>query len=150
LIGYRGPVQPAWIDENDHVDTMYYKEIADRSVVALFRRMGITSDYRTRMRATFFQAEMHICYERKLRLGDEVEVRSWVIGVDSKRIHQLHEIYRTADGVRAATVELMTLHVSEETRRVSPFPTPSFQTSRPSPMHVQRFPNRPRLVAGSA
>jgi len=119
---YRTSVPAEWIDENDHMDTIYYKVVANDGTRALFRRVGLTPDLMASNGSTFFQAEMHICFERELRLGDPVSVHSWLVAADAKRIHHIHEIFHEAEGYRAATVELMTLHISRATRRTAPMP----------------------------
>ena len=55
--------------------------------------------------------------------GDEIEVVSWLLYVDEKRIHTFHEIYCTNKGYRAAAGEHLDLHIDLATRRVSPFPS---------------------------
>ena len=45
-----------------------------------------------------------------------------MLGVDAKRVHLAHELYRVDDGRRAATQELMYLHVDLRIRKVVPWP----------------------------
>jgi acyl-CoA thioester hydrolase len=42
--------------------------------------------------------------------------------MDNKRLHLAHEMFMTANGQRAATQELLYLHVDLGARRVVPFP----------------------------
>lgn len=119
---YRTPVLERWIDENQHMDSLYYKEVANGGLGALLRRAGLTRKAFAEHHGTMFQAEMHVCFERELRLGDAILVRSWLIGADAKRLHNFHELVRESDGARAATVELMTLYISSDTRRAAPMP----------------------------
>jgi acyl-CoA thioester hydrolase len=51
-----------------------------------------------------------------------VRVATQILGSDDKRLHLGHEMFRSATGERAATQELMFLHIDMRTRRVSPFP----------------------------
>ncbi|MBV9843105.1 MAG: thioesterase family protein [Sphingomonadaceae bacterium] len=104
------------------MDSIEYKRAADGGTQALLAHAGITRETLEAAGSTLFQLEMHIVYARELRLGDPVIVRSWLIGADGKRIHHLHEIVNEATGVRAATVELMTIHVDRSTRRSAPMP----------------------------
>ncbi|MET0378946.1 MAG: thioesterase family protein [Spongiibacteraceae bacterium] len=122
LIGYRDRVKPEWIDNNDHLNSMHYKTIADSATRALFKIGGLTADNLRATNNSAFQLEMHICFERELRLDDPFEVRSWLIGVDAKRLHHFHEIVQTTDNFRAATVELMTVFIDRNTRRTAPMP----------------------------
>jgi acyl-CoA thioester hydrolase len=122
LDGYRITVPADWIDENDHMDTMQYKTAADGGTRALLDTAGITREGLESNGGTLFQLEMHIVYERELRLGAPLLVRSWLIGSDAKRIHHFHEILHETGRFRAASVELMTIHVDRETRRSAPMP----------------------------
>ena len=66
--------------------------------------------------------ETHNLYERELLLGDRVRVSTQILGMDEKRLHLAHEMFMVASGQRAATQELMYLHVNLRARRVVPFP----------------------------
>jgi acyl-CoA thioester hydrolase len=122
LIGYRDRVKPEWIDNNDHLNSMHYKTIADMGTRALFKVGGLTADNLRATNNSAFQLEIHMCFEREMRLDDAFEVRSWLIDIDAKRLHHFHEIVRTADNIRAATVELMTVFIDRTTRRTAPMP----------------------------
>jgi acyl-CoA thioester hydrolase len=45
-----------------------------------------------------------------------------ILLADDKRLHLAHEMFRLDDGERAATQELLFLHVDLKARRVTPFP----------------------------
>ena len=122
-VTYRGEVASKWIDANDHMDSIHYKTVANLATGVMFRAAGIDPDYREATGTTFFQAEMHICYERELRHNECFYVRSWLLEVDARRIRHFHEVFRASDDARAATVELMTLHVNRQTRKTAAMPT---------------------------
>lgn len=52
--------------------------------------------------------------------ADHISVRSWVLGVDDKRIHVAHQIVRDSDGEIAATLEQLDLSVDLSTHPVAP------------------------------
>jgi acyl-CoA thioester hydrolase len=156
LIGYRDVVKPEWIDRNDHINSMHYKTITDSSMRALFSLGGINIEYATATNRSAFQLEMHICYEREMRLDDTFEVRSWVVAVDRKRLHHIHEIIQTKTNFRAATVELMSVHVNRVTRRSEPFPDDMFarfaaiaeaHAAGPLPSNISRRISMERIVS---
>jgi acyl-CoA thioester hydrolase len=49
-------------------------------------------------------------------------VATQILGSDDKRLHLGHEMFRAGSSERAATQELMFLHIDMRARRVSPFP----------------------------
>jgi acyl-CoA thioesterase FadM len=57
-----------------------------------------------------------------LLLRDRVRVSTQILGMDGKRLHLAHEMFMVATGKRAATQELMYVHVNLAARRVVPFP----------------------------
>jgi len=56
----------------------------------------------------------------ELREGDELRFTTQLLGFDEKRIHYFHEMLHAGEGYLAATNELMSLHVSAETRGSAP------------------------------
>jgi len=125
--GYSGPVRVEWIDENDHVDSGCYRELANSGASSLLKRAGLDQAYREAAGVTFFQSQMHICFERELRLGDGVEVRSRLVGATAKAIHHYHEIFRMPQDERVATVEFLTLHIDRATRRTAAMPAENLE-----------------------
>lgn len=117
-----GEVLPAWIDSNDHMNLAYYVVLFDRATDAIYDAFGLGPGYKERTNCGTFAAESHNLYEQELLLGERVRVATWVLGADAKRLHLAHEMYRLSDGARAATQELMYLHVDLGRRKVSPWP----------------------------
>ena len=59
-------------------------------------------------------------YHREVRSADPLRFTTLLLGHDAKRIHYVHAMYHATAGYLAATNELMSLHVSETTRRGAP------------------------------
>ncbi|HTN09974.1 MAG TPA: thioesterase family protein, partial [Acetobacteraceae bacterium] len=106
-----GEVLPGWIDSNDHMNLAYYVVLFDHATDAIYDAFGLGPGYKTRTGCGTFAAESHNLYEQELRLGERVRVATWVIGADTKRLHLAHEMYRLSDNARAATQELLYLHI---------------------------------------
>ena len=113
-------VLPEWIDGNGHMNLAYYVLVFDAATDLLCDAAGLGAAHRHRTRTGVFAAETHILYRAELLLGDQVQVQSQIVGADAKRIHLAHELLRGDDPV--AQQEVMLLHVSLDTRRVTPFP----------------------------
>src|SRR6266849_6630791 len=92
---FEGEVLPEWIDYNGHMNLAYYTVLFDYATDLLFDELGLGLDYRRTTQQGTFVAESHNLYERELLVGARV---------------------------RAATQELMFLHIDLAARRVSPFP----------------------------
>jgi acyl-CoA thioester hydrolase len=118
--GHAATVRPEWIDENGHMNMAYYIVVFDGAIDHLWAAIGLGQPYRERTQHGTFAAESHIIYKTELLLGDEMQVSTQILAVDSKRIHLAHEMQRP-DGTVVAQQEVMLLHVSLKTRRVVPF-----------------------------
>ena len=123
---FRGEVLPEWIDYNGHMNLAYYTVLFDQATDILFDELGLGLDYRRDRKLGTFVAETHNLYERELLVGARVRVATQIIAIDAKRLHVGHEMFALDGGPiagqRAATQELMFLHVDLGARRVCPFP----------------------------
>lgn len=120
--GHEDEVRPEWIDRNGHMNLAYYLVVFDLGTDALFDALEIGAAYTDRSGNSIFVVETHTVYERELRLGERVGVVSQLLGVDAKRLHFVHEMLRRRDGKRAASLEVLALHVDFRARRAAPFP----------------------------
>jgi acyl-CoA thioester hydrolase len=119
---YEGEVFPEWIDANNHMNLAYYTVLFDYATDALFDAIGIGRQYKEITNRGTFVVETHNLYERELLLGDRVWISTQILGMDDKRLHLAHEMFMIANGPRAATQELLYLHIDLAARRVVPFP----------------------------
>jgi len=83
----------------------------DRATDALFDRLGIGAVYRQRANHSLFVLETHVSYEREVKEGDMLRFTTQLVDADAKRLHFFHAMYHAAAGYRAATTELLALHV---------------------------------------
>ena len=119
---FRGEVLPEWIDYNGHMNLAYYTVLFDYATDLLFDELRLGLDYRRDTQQGTFVAETHNRFEHELLVGARVRVTTQIVATDAKRLHLAHEMFALDGGYRAATQELMFLHVDLAARRVSPFP----------------------------
>ncbi len=122
VIVHEDIVRPEWIDSNGHMNLAYYVVIFDLATDKLYATLGIGDAYREATGNSCFTAETHTLYEREVRLGERLRVHTWLLGVDTKRVHYFHELFHIDSGERSAAQELMALHIDMNVRRVAPFP----------------------------
>ena len=118
--GYRDVVRDAWIDRNGHLNMGYYVVVFDFATDAWLDYIGLDDEHRVKQKIATFSLESHVTYAREVGKGDELRFTTRLLGFDAKRIHYFHEMYHAQEGYLAATNELMSLHVSQETRRSAP------------------------------
>jgi acyl-CoA thioester hydrolase len=144
---YRDIVREEWIDQNGHMNMGYYLVVFDLATDAWMRYVGLDAEHRRVNRVTTFCLEAHVTYRQEVRRGDPLRFTTRLLDHDEKRIHYCHEMYHATAGFLAATNELMSLHVSEETRRAAPMaPAIRVRLARvkvahdasPRPAHVGR------------
>jgi acyl-CoA thioester hydrolase len=113
-------VRPEWIDHNRHLNMGYYLVVFDHATDAFLSAVGLDEAHRRAEQVTTFCLEAHITYHREVGAGDRLRFTTLLVAHDEKRIHYFHAMYHAGDGYLAATNELMSLHVSERTRRGAP------------------------------
>ena len=82
--------------------------------------MGLDAAHRETQQVTTFCLEAHVTYHREVREGDPLRFTTRLLGHDARRIHYVHEMFHADEGYLASTNELMSLHVSQATRRGAP------------------------------
>ena len=117
--GYRDVVRPQWIDHNQHMNMGYYLVVFDFATDEFFRWVGLDEAHRAALAVTTFCLEAHITYHREVRAADPLRFTTVLLAHDPKRLHYFHAMYHATEGYLAATNELMSLHVSQATRRAS-------------------------------
>lgn len=115
-------IEPEWIDYNGHLNMAYYNVIMDRSIDELFAAMGMGPDYLKTRNCSTMTAECHVRYLREVHLGDPVQVATYLVAADDKRIHTFEEMRHATEGWISATSENMTLHIDMTVRKTAPFP----------------------------
>ncbi|WP_434050904.1 MAG: thioesterase family protein [Roseibium sp.] len=124
-----GPVRSAvmtvkddWIDYNGHLNMAYYNVLFDTAVDHVFERLGMGPGYLKERGASFFTAEVHVCYLRELSAGMPVVGTLQLLDFDSKRAHFFQELRHAEEDWLSATSEQMSLHVDMVARKVVPWP----------------------------
>src|SRR5438876_311238 len=138
---YRDHVRPEWIDGNGHMNVGYYLVVFDYATDEFLSWVGLDARHRREHRVTTFCLEAHVSYHREVRSADPLRFTTLLLGHDAKRLHYVHAMYHATGGHLAATNELMSLHVSEATRRGAPVDQARRSPSdgpRPAPRSVRR------------
>ena len=113
---YRGHVLPAWVDYNHHMTEAAYLTAVGWASDALFSYIGDDDQYRAAGHS-FYTTETHIAYLREAAEGATLRITTRVLGVDRKRLHIYHEMFRGGDQRLLATTEQMLVHVDMNAAR---------------------------------
>jgi acyl-CoA thioester hydrolase len=105
-------VLPDWIDYNGHLSEPYYVLVFGNATTALMEHVGMDEKYRTSTGCSLYTVEAHVRYLHEVKPGADLEVRTWVLGLASRKVRICHEM-RVGDRL-VATEELMALQVSAD------------------------------------
>ncbi|MBF2759333.1 MAG: thioesterase family protein [Ectothiorhodospiraceae bacterium AqS1] len=124
LLLWQGEVLPAWIDANGHMNDGYYAVAFSDATWRVQDYLGMDANYRARTQGTLYSVEAHFTWESELLLGRRIHTKSLILGADEKRLRLFQSLIASDEGVVAATMDLMALHVTQDegSVRVSPFP----------------------------
>jgi len=113
---YRGRVLPAWVDYNRHMTEAAYLTAFGWASDALFSYIGDDDAYRTAGHS-FYTVETYIAYLREAAEHSPLRITTRVLGVDRKRLHLYHEMFRGEEEALLATTEQMLIHVDTSAGR---------------------------------
>ncbi|MEQ1702001.1 MAG: thioesterase family protein [Ilumatobacteraceae bacterium] len=116
---YRTPVEPDWVDYNDHMTEAAYLTAAGWASDALFRYIGDDEAYRAAGHS-FYTVETHIHYLLEVAVHEPISFTTQVLGVDAKRVHLFHTMFHGDTGAMLCTAEQMLVHVDMNAGRSAP------------------------------
>jgi len=117
FVSLRTEVKPEWIDFNGHFNAGYYAVVFDDAIGPWLDHLGLSKEFRAATEVSTFTVQSHITYLREIAEGEPIEVRSQLLGSGAKAIHSFQTMHHGTEGWLSATNEVMSLHVSMQTRR---------------------------------
>lgn len=121
-IGLKTLVPPEWIDVNGHMNATHYGLAVYDAHFNFTEEIGLGEAYVNETNCGKAVLEAHMIYEREVSQGDQLEIRSWLLAVDTKRLHFFHEVYNLTKGFRAAASEQVDIHIDLIKRESAPLP----------------------------
>jgi acyl-CoA thioester hydrolase len=105
-----------------HMNVMWYTHLFGMGAWGLFQMVGLNRDYFEANKAGSFALEQHFCYLKEVRVGQEIVIRSRVLGRTAKRWHLMHFMTLGDGDELAATSECVHAHIDMRVRRSAPMP----------------------------
>jgi carnitine 3-dehydrogenase len=109
-------VRAEWVDYNGHMSDFIYGLVFGEATDAFYRTVGLDDSMR-RQHRMFYTVESHVRHLREAKGGEPLYTTTQVLGVDEKRLHLFHRLFRGRDGVEIATGEQLHLHVDTAASR---------------------------------
>jgi acyl-CoA thioesterase FadM len=116
---YDTRVEPEWVDYNGHMTEAAYLTAAGWASDALFRYIGDDEAYRDAGHS-FYTVETHIHYVLEVDVHEPLHFTTQLLGVDTKRMHLVHQMHHGDTGKLLCTIEQMLVHVDMEAGRSAP------------------------------
>ena len=121
-VTHRAVIPESYLDAMGHMNVMWYTRLFSLGAWGLFQTVGLTRAYFETNRAGSFALEQHFRYLKEVRVGQNVTIRSRVLGRSAKRWHLIHFMTIDELDALAATAEDVHTHVDLTVRRSSPMP----------------------------
>jgi acyl-CoA thioester hydrolase len=119
---WQAVIPESYLDENNHMNVMWYTHLFSCATGGLFDRIGLTMAYFEANQAGTFALEHHLRFLSEVRAGEAITMRTRVLGRSVKRFHFMHFMIKDEGGILAATEEAVGSHVDLRIRRTSPLP----------------------------
>jgi acyl-CoA thioester hydrolase len=111
-----------YIDLMGHMNVMWYTHLFAKATGTLFQRVGLNRAYFQANQAGTFALKQLFNYLAEVRVGEEVTIRTRVLGRSPKKLHMIHFMTKGEPEVLASTNEFLAAHIDMALRRTSRFP----------------------------
>jgi acyl-CoA thioester hydrolase len=127
---YRGVVYPWHCDHMGHMNVMWYVGKFDEATWELFRRIGITPSFLRDKQRGMVAVDQRIAYQRELRAGDLVVIRSGLLEIHEKTIRFVHEMRNSETQEVSAITCCLGVHLDTRVRKSTPLPRAIVEAGR--------------------
>ncbi|WP_422368030.1 carnitine 3-dehydrogenase [Pelagibius sp.] len=107
----------SWTDYNGHMNEAHYLEVFAQASDRFMALIGADADYIDKG-SSYFTVESHLRHLDEVKAGEDLRVRTRVIGGDGRKLHLFHQM-ESENRRLAATGEHLLIHVDLKTRRSS-------------------------------
>ena len=121
LSTYRSAVLPEWVDYNGHLRDAYYLLLFSLATDALMDQLGLDAVGRAATGHSLYTLECHLNFVHEVKLGQQVEVCTQILGHDNKRLHLNHSLHLLGEVPLLAASEQLLLNVATAMGRAAPF-----------------------------
>jgi acyl-CoA thioester hydrolase len=118
---YRGAVYPWHCDHMGHMNVMWYVGKFDEATWQFFALLGLTPDFLRRHDRGMAAVEQRIAYQRELRAGDIVAVRSGALEMRDRAVRFVHQMLDAHSGAPVAVTALTAVHLDTRSRKATAF-----------------------------
>ena len=119
---YRGAVYPWHCDHMEHMNVMWYVGKFDEATWNLFAHLGVSAAWLRDNQRGMVAVDQRLSYQRELRAGDVLAVRSGILEVSEKKVRFFHEMKNAVTNEVSAITLLTGVHIDAAARKSTPLP----------------------------
>jgi len=119
---YSGVVYPWHCDHVGHMNVMHYMGKFDEATWFFFNRVGLTREFLNAHHRGMAAVEQRIAYQRELRPGDALMIRTTVTEVRAKVLQFVHRMVVPETDATAALMLQTTVHLDLASRKAVALP----------------------------
>ncbi|MDZ4850048.1 MAG: thioesterase family protein [Pirellulaceae bacterium] len=121
---HQATIPEDYLDMMGHMNVMWYTHLFGRGIDGIFKLLGFDRDYYEANQAGSFALKQYVNYWNEVRVGEQVSIRTRLLGRSAKRLHLMHFMVKDGNGALAANSEVLLTHIDMRVRRSSPFLSP--------------------------
>lgn len=121
LLTHQATIPESYLDGMGHMNVMWYTNLFGHATGGVFKLIGLDREYFQSQKKGSFALQQVFTYRKEVRVGEQVTLRSRVLGRNEKLCHFMHFMTKGDEMVLAATCEFLGAHIDMTTRRTSPF-----------------------------
>lgn len=121
-IQYQSVVSVEHLDVMGHMNIRHYLGLFDEAAWNFFVSLGMDQNYYDTKQGGAFALQQFINYRAEVLQGNQLTIRSRMLGRSAKRVHFMLFMINETQGKLAATLETLGSHADLTQRRTSPFP----------------------------
>jgi len=110
-----------WTDYNEHMNMAYYVLIFDLAWEVILEKFKMGEHSAKTTKKSTMVVETHTTYNNEVKQGDEVDIILNYFDHDKKRLHFKMEMYEKKNKTLSATIEMLSLYIDLNQRKVSEF-----------------------------
>lgn len=119
---YRETIPEEYLDPMGHMNVRWYMALYDEATWHFFNTIGMTADYFKTHNCGAFALKQFISYFSEIHAGQQVAIRTRVLGRNEKRFHFMHFMINETTEQLASTFESMGTHADLKKRSSALFP----------------------------
>lgn len=118
-------VDVGWVNASGHMRAAQYVIQFEAAIERFLARIGLPEAEQRVAGAAPFLVEMHVCYRRELKAGEEVDISLQVLDLAVTRLHVIMVMQLAPSGRLVATTELDIVNIALQSRAPVPWPEPA-------------------------